>query len=130
MIILTVRTDKPIAEIGLYDGQKQLEYYVWEAHRQLGTTIHVKIKGLLERKGKTLHDVQGIACFQGPGSFTGLRIGLSVANAFASALRVPIVARQDPHWLESGLADLLASKNDQLALPEYGAEVHITQQKK
>src|SRR5258706_7838815 len=107
MIILTIRTDNPIAELGLYDDRKQLEYYVWEANRQLGTTIHVKIKALLERQGKTLNDVQGIACFQGPGSFTGLRIGLSLANALASALHVPIVARQDPRWLETALADLL-----------------------
>ena len=43
MLILTIRTDNPESEIGLYDGQKQLDYEVWEAHRQLGTTIHAKI---------------------------------------------------------------------------------------
>lgn len=130
MLVLTIRTDKPEAEIGLYEDGKQLVYEVWEAHRQLGETIHHKIDELLRRNGKTLHDVQGIVCYQGPGSFTGLRIGLSVANAFAYALDIPIVARQNPQWLETGMADLLAGKNNHVAVPEYGLDAHITPQKK
>ncbi len=130
MLILSIRTDKPESEIGLFEGPTQLDYEVWEAHRQLGTTIHRKIDELLKRQGKTLHDIQGIVCFKGPGSFTGLRIGLTVANAFAYALDIPVVAREDPQWLESGIADLLAGKNDSIALPEYGAEAFTTLPKK
>ena len=130
MIILTIRTDKPVAEVGLYDGEMQLAYETWEAHRQLSVTIHQKIDEVLKRSGKSLHDVQGIACFQGPGSFTGLRIGLTLANTLAYALNIPIAGRPDPRWLETGIADLVAGKNDTLALPNYGAEAHITQQKK
>ena len=130
MLILSIRTDKPESEVGLYDGSRQLAYEVWEAHRQLGTTIHQKIRDLLSSRGKTLHDIQGIICFQGPGSFTGLRIGLTVANTLAYALDVPIVAEQDPSWLESGIADLTAGTNDRIALPEYGSDAHITPPKK
>jgi len=130
MIILTIRTDKPEAEVGLYDDDQQLGYETWEAHRQLSVTIHQKIDEVLTGQGKSLQDVQGIVCYQGPGSFTGLRIGLTLANTLAYALQVPIVARQDPKWLETGIADLLAGKHDKLALPYYGADAHITQQKK
>ena len=130
MIIITIRTDKPEAELGLYDGTRQLGYLVWEAHRQLGTTIHQKIAELLQQHGRELHGIQGIVCFQGPGSFTGLRIGLTVAKAFAAALHVPVVARQDPRWLEAGITDLLAGQNDKIALPEYGSEAHITSPKR
>lgn len=130
MIILTIRTDKPAAEVGLYDGDLQLAYETWQAHRELSVTIHKKIDEILARQNKSLHNIQGIVCFQGPGSFTGLRIGFSVANALSAALDVPIVARQDPQWLERGIAGLLAGQNDRLALPEYGSEAHITQQKK
>lgn len=130
MIILTFRTDKPESEIGLYDGAKQLGYTVWEAHRQLGQTIHTKIDELLKTHGKSVQDIQGIVCYQGPGSFTGLRIGLTVANALAYALHVPIIARQDPQWLETGPKDLLAGKNDKLAVPFYGSDAHITPPKK
>jgi tRNA threonylcarbamoyladenosine biosynthesis protein TsaB len=130
MIILTLRTDKPEAELGLYDGETQLAYETWQAHRQLAETIHAKLQAMLAAHGKTLEDIQGVVCFQGPGSFTGLRIGLSVGNALAYGLGVPIVATQDPNWLETGITSLQAGKNDRVALPFYGAEVYITPQKR
>ena len=129
MIILTIRTDKPEAEIGLYDGQRQLEYEVWHAHRELSTTIHAKVEALLTRQHKQLQDVEGIVGFAGPGSFTGLRIGLNVANVLAYGLQIPVVGAQED-WIESGIARLESGDHDIIALPEYGAPVHITQQKK
>lgn len=130
MIILTIRTDKPEAEIGLYDGETQLAYETWTAHRQLAETIHQKIETVLQTRGKAWQDVQGLVCFQGPGSFTGLRIGLTVVNALAYSYGLPIVATQDPQWVESGLQRLLAGENDGKALPYYGADAHITPPKK
>lgn len=130
MIILTLRTDKPEAELGLYDSETKLAYETWQAHRQLAETIHHKIEALLAGHGKTLHDIEGIICFQGPGSFTGLRIGLTVANAVAMSLSVPVVATQDKTWIEDGVARLRKGETDYPVLPEYGAPVHITQQKK
>lgn len=130
MLILTIRTDKPEAEVGVYDGAKQLAYKVWHAHRELSVTLHHTIEELLASQSRTLGDVQGIVCFQGPGSFTGLRIGLTVGNSLAYGLNVPIVAMQDPNWLEQGIARLEKGERDKIALPHYGAPVHITIQKK
>lgn len=130
MIILTLRTDKPEAEIGLYDGDHQIAYVQWEAHRQLAETLHLKIKSLIESHEKQWQDIQGIVIYQGPGSFTGLRIGMSVANALASSLPAAIVATTNDNWLTTGLARLLAGENSEVALPEYGQPAHITQPRK
>jgi tRNA threonylcarbamoyladenosine biosynthesis protein TsaB len=130
MLILTIRTDKPEAEVGLYEGETQLAYETWAAHRQLAETLHHKIKAILELQGKNWSDLQGIACFQGPGSFTGLRIGLTVANALSYSYDLPVVAEQDPNWLQNGIKRLMAGEKDELALPYYGADAHITQPKK
>lgn len=126
MLILTIRTDKPEAELGLYNDSEQLAYQTWPAHRQLAETIHLKIDELLKSQHKTLQDLAGLVAFQGPGSFTGLRIGLTVANALAYSLRIPIVAAQTDDWVQLGLADLRRGKNQRLALPEYGAAPNIT----
>ena len=129
MLILTIRTDKPEAEVGIFDGQQQLEYVVWHAHRELSVTIHQKIMDLLIRHGKTMNDLQGIVGFAGPGSFTGLRIGLTVANGLAYGLHIPVVTSQTDDWIKVGITRLLSVDADQRAIPEYGAPVHITQQK-
>ena len=130
MLILTIRTDKPEAEIGLYDGYEKLAYETWHAHRELSITLHQKILELLAGQNAGLEKLEGVICFAGPGSFTGLRIGLSVANALAYGLSVPIVAQKGDQWITEGVARLLQGQQDTLALPEYGAPVHITQQKK
>ena len=129
MIILTIRTDKPDAEVGLYDDENQLAYETWPAHRELSDTLHKKIKGILDSQQKDFKDVQGIVCFQGPGSFTGLCFCIIVVDAFAYGLDVPVVATQHD-WIEQGIQRLKAGENDRIALPHYGAPVHITQQRK
>jgi tRNA threonylcarbamoyladenosine biosynthesis protein TsaB len=130
MIILTIRTDKPEAELSLYDDERLIDTETWQAHRQLAETIHTKIDDLLHRNDQKLLGLQGIVCFQGPGSFTGLRIGLTVANTLAYSLTLPIVAMQGEEWRNTGIRRLLNGETDRLALPFYGADVHITQQKK
>jgi tRNA threonylcarbamoyladenosine biosynthesis protein TsaB len=130
MLVLTIRTDKPEAEIGLFDDETKLAYETWQAHRELGMTIHQKITEVLDKAGKQLEDVKGIVAFQGPGSFTGLRIGLSVANALAYARDLPIVAVNGEDWQKTGVQKIMQGESDTVALPEYGAEATITQPKK
>jgi tRNA threonylcarbamoyladenosine biosynthesis protein TsaB len=130
MITLTIRTDKPEAELGLYKDTEQLAYLTWEAHRQLAETIHQKIKDLLAGQNLALKDLNAVVAYKGPGSFTGLRIGLSVANAIADSLKVPITTETDPNWIKAGIKKLEAGQNIQIVLPEYGAPVHVTLPKK
>lgn len=130
MTILSIRTDKAAAEIGLFDGKTKLGYETWEAHRLLAETIHTQIEGMLKGSKLTPKDIQGVVVFQGPGSFTGLRIGLSTANALAYGLNIPIVAKRDPGWLEAGIDALLESQNDKIAVPFYGQPAKTTSPKK
>jgi len=130
MIILTIRTDKPEAELGLYKDSKKLSYQKWQAHRELSDTVHRKIEELLKSSDKTWADIGGIVAFQGPGSFTGLRIGLTVANTLAYSLDCPIVGSDGDKWIETGIIELESGKNVQQVMPEYGSEPNITQQKK
>jgi tRNA threonylcarbamoyladenosine biosynthesis protein TsaB len=126
MITLTVRTDKPEAEVGLYKDDEQLAYVSWQAHRELAETLHGKIRDLLASVDLEIKDLQGIACFKGPGSFTGLRIGLTVANALSYSLDIPIVGSTGENWITDGIEQLQSGGNEKVAMPEYGEDVHIT----
>ncbi|HEX7633019.1 MAG TPA: tRNA (adenosine(37)-N6)-threonylcarbamoyltransferase complex dimerization subunit type 1 TsaB [Candidatus Saccharimonadales bacterium] len=130
MLIITIRTDKPEAELGIYKDQEQLAYHTWLAHRQLAETLHATLHAMLQTENKGFEDIQGIVVFKGPGSFTGLRIGASITNALSDSLQVPIIGATDPEWLETGIKQLLDGEDQKLILPEYGAPVHITQQRK
>lgn len=130
MLVLTLRTDKPEAEIGLMMNGERVAYFTWQAHRQLAETIHLKIEELLKSQGKSLQDVEGIGVYKGPGSFTGLRIGLSVANALSSGLNQPIVSETGEDWISRAAERLKSGEDEKIALPEYGAPPHITVQKK
>jgi tRNA threonylcarbamoyladenosine biosynthesis protein TsaB len=131
MLLVTIRTDEPEAELGLFRNGERLVYTTWPAHRQLAETIHLEITKLLEGQNSKLGDIKGLVVFKGPGSFTGLRIGLSVANALAYSLQIPIVSResiagQREEWIAAGIAALEAGEDETVSLPDYGALPHIT----
>jgi tRNA threonylcarbamoyladenosine biosynthesis protein TsaB len=128
-MILTIRTDKPEAEIGLYQGRKEIAYKTWQAHRMLSTTVHKVIEELLQAAGKSWSDIRGIVYYEGPGSFTGLRIGAAVANALTYALGIPVSTNHGANWQEKGI-EALDSGVNLPAIPQYGSEPHITRQKK
>lgn len=130
MIVLAIRTDKPEAELYLYKDKERIAEIKWQAHRELSGTIHLQIDKILKASNISLKDLGGIVCFKGPGSFTGLRIGLTVANALAYAQNIPIIARRGDDWLQKSLNDLAAGKNDKIATPYYSRPAVIFLPKK
>lgn len=131
MIILTLRTDKPIAEIGLYKDKNRLDYLPYQADRKLAETIHQQIKEMLAKQSIDFNSIEGLVVYKGPGSFTGLRIGITVANALAYSISVPIVGVvATDNWIQFGIDRLISGQNDRSIIPEYGAEPNITSPKK
>lgn len=129
-MILAIRTDKPEAELYLCDDLKVVAELKWQAHRALADTIHLKIKELLDNNNIVYKDLSGLVVFKGPGSFTGLRIGLSVFNTIAYSLDVPIIGTQGEDWLKKGLQSIKKGKNDKIVTPFYGGEAKISTPKK
>lgn len=130
MLSLFIRTDNPEAELSLFKGDKRFAHEAWLADRQLAETIHSKITEILKANGKGLADVEGVVCFRGPGSFTGLRIGLSVGNALAYSLGVPIIGAEGKDWQEKGLQKLHAGADEKIVTPKYGAPARTTSPRK
>lgn len=130
MLSLVLRTDRPEAECWLYEGNRQLDYYAWQAHRKLAETLHQTIHKALAANNYSLHDLSGIVIFAGPGSFTGLRIGVSVANTLAYSLKIPIIGQAtlngEVDWVKTGLDKLQQDEDDKQVVPLYGAAVKTT----
>ena len=125
-MILTIRTDNQQAEIGLFSKSgDELTYKKWQAHRQLSSTILVVIKELLSSQKIDFKDLAGVIFYEGPGSFTGLRIGASVANA----LQLSCANVSGENWIKTGL-EMLGNGAKDIATPSYGSEPHTTVPKK
>jgi len=69
---------------------------------------------VLRATGVTVSDLAALACGAGPGSFTGLRVGLAVAKGLALADRIPLVLVSS---LDALAADLAGSQGERLVLP-------------
>lgn len=128
-MILLLDTSTPVCQLILVDGDKRTEKD-WEAGRTLAKGLLGFIQKELKNAGKEWPDLTGLGVFQGPGSFTGLRIGMTVLNTMADALVIPIVATQGEDWQGTALERLESGDDDHLALPFYGAEANITKPRK
>lgn len=130
MLFLCVRTDSPVAELYLYEGGRQVADYHWRADREMAKGLLAKIEAFLSDNDTSFSSLGGIVAFQGPGSFTGLRIGLTVCNTLAYSLSIPIVGRDGDHWAKKGVSRLISGHDDQVVMPHYGADPRITRPKK
>lgn len=89
-LALDTATDRASVALGTPGGHSPVfEEHVTGARRH-AATILLLIQELLQRAGSTLDALKGIALSDGPGSFTGLRVGASVAKALVHARRLPL----------------------------------------
>ena len=89
MLILAFETSAKAASVALLEGEKLL----CESYQNTGMThsqtLMVMAEDLLKQCGKTADDVEAVAVAEGPGSFTGVRIGVAAAKGFAWGRNIP-----------------------------------------
>ncbi len=55
--------------------------------------LHPAIGRLMEQAGKTVRELEAVAVVAGPGSYTGLRVGMAAAKGLCYALKIPLITR-------------------------------------
>lgn len=128
-MIILLDTATPVCRLTIIDKDRQMSHE-WQADRTLARYLLAFLRDKLAEQGAELTDITGIGVMKGPGSFTGLRIGLSVANTLADGLGVPIVGAIGENWQAEAAVRLKRGETDTIVLPEYGGEAHITMPKK
>ena len=124
-MILLLDTSTPLCRVSFIDGDIET-IADWQADRTLAKNLLTQLQESLGSMGKTLHDIDGIGVFEGPGSFTGLRIGMTVANTIADSQGVAIVGERGDDWRRAAISRLRSGENDRLVMPFYGSDAHIT----
>ena len=91
MILLAFDTSSGHGSLALFRDGALLEERAVEAPDGFGHVLFGEIEALLGRHGLALGDVGRIAAASGPGSFTGIRVGLTAAKALAEATGCQVV---------------------------------------
>lgn len=125
-MIIAIKTDTPVAELVLVRAANDTVTHTWHADRNLARDLLAVCDEFLRRHAVTWHDLTGIVVYRGPGSFTGLRIGITVANTIAYAHHLPVVGTDSDDWLVAGCRRLELGDDDQQVTPLYGAEPRVT----
>ncbi len=91
MLTLGFDTATKIGTIGLADKDELIGEYTFKATESQSEKLLSAIDNLLERSDVGVSELEKIAVSRGPGSFTGLRIGISTAKGLAAGLDIPLV---------------------------------------
>lgn len=90
-ILLAIDTVAPRLQLALLRADGGVDTSIDDVAQGQAELIFPRIEALLERNGVTYADLTRIAVTTGPGSFTGLRIGLSAARGLGLARNIPVI---------------------------------------
>ncbi|MBN1180034.1 MAG: tRNA (adenosine(37)-N6)-threonylcarbamoyltransferase complex dimerization subunit type 1 TsaB [Anaerolineae bacterium] len=90
-MLVAIDTATRVASLALHDGARLRWEMTWEAGWQHTVHLAPRLVGAMEDLGVDASALTGIAVTTGPGSFTGLRVGLAAAKGLALANAIPLV---------------------------------------
>jgi tRNA threonylcarbamoyladenosine biosynthesis protein TsaB len=121
-VILAIDTTHEFGSIALLAGEELLEETLLHAPDGFGQILYGHLARMLDRHGCRVEDIDCFAAASGPGSFTGVRIGLACVKGLAEAAGRPVVPVSNLQALAAfGTAPLRATVLDARRGEIYGA---------
>lgn len=90
-MLLAIDTSTAQVGLALYDGLQVISEMTWTTRQHHTTELAPALSGLLSRSNLTINNVSALGVAIGPGSFTSLRVGLSLVKGIALARRLPVI---------------------------------------
>lgn len=116
-IILNIDTAQDIASVCLAKDDTILQTAFSENQKDHASWLHPVINELLQKNNLTIQQLTAVAASTGPGSYTGLRVGLSAAKGFCFALKIPLITAGSLNML----AYAVKAQADDLIVPAIDA---------
>ena len=137
-MILLIDTSQNKVVVALSKNGKIIEKKIWQSYFRQSETLLLAIDRLLKRNKLTLKDLTGIVVNSGPGSYTGLRVGIATANTLSFGLKIPLVGIKNiqkggiKKLIEIGSRKLKNKKFKaaEIIIPFYGKKPSITRSRK
>ena len=90
-MLIAIDTATGYASLALHDGFRVRVEHTWESSRRHTVELLPRMVAALEQLGLGVGRLSGVAVTLGPGSFTGLRVGMAVAKGLALSRGLPLV---------------------------------------
>lgn len=90
-LILNIDTALETASVCLSEDGKVLQLSSSENQKDHASWLHAEIAEILQKSGIKINDLNAVAVSIGPGSYTGLRVGLAAAKGICYALHIPLI---------------------------------------
>ncbi len=90
-LLLNIDTATKRAGVCLSQDGKMLAVLENFEQKEHAAWLHVAVKELMTKTGSRMRDLQAVAVTAGPGSYTGLRVGMAAAKGFCYALGIPLI---------------------------------------
>lgn len=109
-MILCLETATPTCSVAINDGSQNLALRECKGQNAHSEKITLFIKEVLDEVGLTYNQLDAVAVSKGPGSYTGLRIGVSTAKGVCYAAGLPLMAVDTLHAMAYGMRDKLGAE--------------------
>lgn len=90
-LILCIDTAQESASVCIADGEMVLQSMISEEQKNHAAWLHEAIQTILLSQNIGLKDLSAVSVSNGPGSYTGLRVGLSTAKGLCYSLNIPLL---------------------------------------
>jgi tRNA threonylcarbamoyladenosine biosynthesis protein TsaB len=112
--ILSIETATPLCSVALAVDGKVLAYRESQEEKSHAARLTVFIEEIMHEQGLHMKDLDAIAIGKGPGSYTGLRIGVSTAKGLCYGAKIPLIALGTLKILFNQAVAKLASETNSL----------------
>jgi len=124
--VLFIDTSTNDSVMAVLDNNKILNKIIWNGSGELSDSLLMKIEEILKNSNLNLTYISLIAVNPGPGSYTGLRIGISTVNAISWSTKIPISSVK----FEGDRIKFLTPPGYNPIFPVYSRPPNITKPKK
>ena len=135
MKILSIDTSSNLCSVALLEDNNTLEELIIDDNRTHSQNLMPLVQDLFAKTNIGLSDIDLIACNKGPGSFTGIRIGIATAKAIAEVANIPAIGISSLDCLAYNVPDatgvicsLIDANNNQVYCAVFDSEFNLLSQ--
>ncbi len=125
-MLLALDTATHLMSLAIYDGYNLLAEQTWHTAYNHSVELAPTLQAIMDRAGVTTDDLTAMAVCIGPGSYSGLRVGVSLAKGMAAVHHLPlvgitaldIIASAQPHYAD-GLIVVVQAGRERIIVGRY-----------